>query len=44
MFGRDNLLFKTINMPKKQIFDNLCKKFKLKKLTKRVNLFYQQFL
>ena len=39
MFGRDNLLFKTINMPTKQRFDNICINFKLKKLTKRINLF-----
>ena len=41
MFGRDNLAFKCINMPKKQHFDNICKNFKLKKLTKRVNLFLE---
>ena len=31
MFGRDNLEFKTINMPKKQKFENLCVKFNIKK-------------
>mgnify|MGYP006132884759 CR=1 FL=1 len=41
MFGRDNLAFKSINMPKKQHFDNICKNFKLKKLTKRVSLFLE---
>ena len=41
MFGRDNLAFKCINMPNKQHFDNICKNFKLKKLTKRVNLFLE---
>ena len=30
MFGHDNLVFKTINMPKRQNFDNICKDFKLK--------------
>ena len=39
MFGYDNLAFKTINMPKKQQFNNLCSKFKLKKFTKRINFF-----
>ena len=39
MFGHDNLSFKTINMPKKQKFDNLCNKFKLKQFNKRINLF-----
>jgi hypothetical protein len=38
MFGRDNLVFKTINMPKRQNFDNICKDFKLKKLTYKANL------
>ena len=33
-FGRDNLSFKSINMPKKQHFVNLCKDFKLKKIIK----------
>ena len=33
-FGRDNLFFKSVNMPKKQRFTNLCKDFKLKKLIK----------
>ena len=31
MFGHDNLEFKTINMPKKQKFKNLCIKFNIKK-------------
>ena len=38
MFGRDNLFFKTINMPKKQRFDNICKNFKLKKTIKKFNI------
>ena len=33
-FGRDNLFFKSVNMPKKQRLTNLCKDFKLKKLVK----------
>ena len=39
MFGRDSLVFKTVNMPKKQYFDNMCSNFKLKKLIKKKNLF-----
>ena len=37
-FGRDNLLFKTINMSKKQRFDNICEVFKLKKHVKKKSL------
>ena len=43
MFGRDNLVFKSVNMPKKQHFDNICKNFKLKKLIKKNNLFLEIF-
>ena len=38
-FGRDNLSFKTVNMPKKQILDNICKNFKLKKFVRNNYLF-----
>ena len=31
MFGHDNLHFKTINLPEKQRYKNLCSKFGLKK-------------
>ena len=31
MFGHDNLNFKTINLPSKQRYKNLCSKFGLKK-------------
>ena len=30
LFGRDNLNFKTVNLPKKQRLTNLCKKFGIK--------------
>ena len=33
LFGRDNLDFKTVNLAKSQKFVNLCKVFKLKKIT-----------
>ena len=32
MFGHDNLNFKTINLPSKQKYKNLCSKFGLKKI------------
>ena len=32
MFGHDNLKFKTINLPQKQRFKNLCYNFGLKKI------------
>ena len=31
MFGRDNLTFKTVNMSKKQKFQNIFRNFNLKK-------------
>tara|TARA_Y100001970_G_scaffold292492_1_gene433995 strand:- start:390 stop:590 length:201 start_codon:yes stop_codon:yes gene_type:complete len=34
-FGRDNLVFKTVNMPNKQKFINICKNFNLKKPIKK---------
>ena len=33
-FGRDNLSFKTVNLPKVQRYKNLCNKFRLKKIIK----------
>ena len=33
-FGRDNLSFKTVTLPKVQRYDNLCNKFRLKKIIK----------
>ena len=40
MFGHDNIHFKTINLPKKQKYINLCNKFGLKKIfyRKKINL------
>lgn len=38
-FGKDNLSFKTINMAKKQRYDNICPKFKLKKIINNKHLF-----
>ena len=30
LFGHDNLNFKTVNLPKKQHFKNICKNFNVK--------------
>ena len=38
LFGRDNLSFKTVNLPKAQRYDNLCNKFRLKKLVSNLHL------
>ncbi len=32
LFGHDNIQFKTINLPQKQKYKNLCSRFGLKKL------------
>ena len=32
LFGHDNLRFKTVNLPKKQRFKNLCKIFTIKQI------------
>ena len=34
MFGHDNIHFKTINLPNKQRYKNLCSRFGLKKINK----------
>ena len=39
LFGRDNISFKTINLPIKQKYINLCYKFKLKKLVNKKNIY-----
>ena len=37
-FGRDNLSFKTVNLPRSQRYDNLCNKFRLKILINNLHL------
>ena len=37
-FGRDNLSFKTVNLPRSQRYDNLCNKFRLKILVSNLHL------
>tara|TARA_B100000029_G_C17533336_1_gene944005 strand:+ start:33 stop:236 length:204 start_codon:yes stop_codon:yes gene_type:complete len=41
LFGYDNLLFKTVNLPKKQRLINLCKKFSVKKIIKTDPVFFK---
>ena len=38
LFGYDNIHFKTINLPKKQRFKNLCNKFRLKKIVNKKSI------
>ena len=38
-FGRNNLYFKTVNLPKAQKYVNLCRIFKLKKIIIHKELF-----
>ena len=37
-FGRDNLSFKSVNLPRSQWYDNLCNKFRLKILVRNLHL------
>ena len=37
-FGRDNLPFKTVSLPRAQRYDNLCNKFRLKILVNNFHL------
>ena len=37
-FGRDNLSFKAVNLPRSQRYDNLCNKFRLKILVRNLHL------
>ena len=39
MFGYDNIHFKTINLPKKQRYKNLCSEFGLKKFNKMKSVY-----
>ena len=43
LFGRDNLDFKTVNLAKGQKLVNLCKVFKLKKITLQKKMFLSFF-
>ena len=37
-FGRDNFSFKTVNLPRSQMYDNLCNKFRLRILVNNLYL------
>ena len=37
-FGRNNLSFKTANLPRSQMYDNLCNKFRLRTLINNLQL------
>ena len=41
MFGHDNIHFKTINLPTKQRYRNLCGKFGLKKFKSLGKIYFQ---
>ena len=41
LFGYDNLDFKTVNLPKKQCFKNLCHKFNLKLIIQNKKILFQ---
>ena len=41
LFGHDNLRFKTVNLPKKQRFKNLCKKFSIKQIDQSNSVFFR---
>jgi len=39
LFGHDNIHFKTVNLPQKQKFINLCKKFNVKLAVNKNKIF-----
>ena len=41
LFGHDNLNFKTVNLPKRQRFINLCKKFNIKQIDQSNRVFFK---
>ncbi len=41
LFGHDNLRFKTVNLPQRQRFINLCKKFNIKQIDQSNRVFFQ---
>lgn len=44
MFGYDNINFKTVNLPKKQKYKNLCSKFGLKKFSNIKTLYLNKLI
>ena len=43
LFGHDNLHFKTVNLPQRQRFINLCKKFSIKQINQSNQTFIKVF-
>ena len=41
LFGHDNLHFKTVNLPQRQRFISLCKKFSIKKIDQSNPFFFR---
>ena len=39
LFGHDNLHFKTVNLPQRQRFINLCQKFSIKQIDQSSRVF-----
>ena len=43
LFGHDNLRFKTVNLPQRQRFISLCKKFSIKQINQSNQSFIKVF-
>ena len=43
LFGHDNLRFKTVNLPQRQSFISLCKKFSIKQINQSNQTFIKVF-
>ena len=43
LFGHDNLHFKTVNLPQRQRFISLCKKFTIKQINQSNQTFIKVF-
>ena len=43
LFGHDNLRFKTVNLPQRQRFISLCKKFSIKQINRSNQTFIKVF-
>ena len=43
LFGHDNLRFKTVNLPQRQRFISLCKKFSIKQINQSTQTFIKVF-
>ena len=41
LFGHDNLRFKTVNLPQRQRFISLCKKFSIKQIDQSNSVFFR---